>query len=140
MKKIHSFAFGLAIITATLISVGGSSQDTAAATTSTKKAETYTYTAQQGDSYSQFARKAVQTYGISEKVKLSQAQIVYIETNLTQVAASPYLELGQKASIAKSDVKSWVEKAQKLSESETAAWAVYIPYIDFDTKNVGETS
>ena len=140
MKKVHSFALGLAIITATLISVGGSPQDTAAAATNTKKVEVYTYTAQQGDSYSQFARKAVQTYGISEKVKLSPAQIVYVETNLTQVAASPYLEVEQKASIAKSDVKAWVEKAQKLSDSEKAAWASYVPYIDFDTKNVGEAS
>lgn len=138
MKKLHSFAFGIAIVTAALISVGGSPQDTAFAATDTKKTETYTYTAQAGDSYSQFARKAVQTYGLSEKVKLSPAQIIFVETNLTQAASSPYLNLGQKASLAKSDVKAWVEKAQKLTDSEKIAWQAYVPYVDFDTKSVGE--
>lgn len=139
MKKLHSFAFGIAIITAALISVGGSPQDTASAATDTKKPETYTYTAQAGDSYSQFARKAVQTYGLSEKVKLSPAQIIFVETNLTQAALSPYLDLGQKASLSKSDVKTWVEKAQKMTDSEKAAWQAYVPYVDFDTKTVGES-
>lgn len=138
MKKLHSFAFGIAIVTAALISVGGSPQDTASAATDTKKTETYTYTAQAGDSYSQFARKAVQTYGLSEKVKLSPAQIIFVETNLTQTASSPYLDLGQKASLAKSDVKAWVEKAKKLTDSEKTAWEAYVPYVNFDTKNIGE--
>ncbi len=98
----------------------------------------FTYTAQPGDSYSLIARKAIQTYGIINKVDLSEAQIIYAETLLTQEAGSPELAEGQKVSIKESTVKSWVEKAQKLSESAEAAWNVYAQDADFNTDHVGE--
>lgn len=101
---------------------------------------TYTYVAQPGDSYSLIARKAIQTYGIINKVKLSNAQIIYAETLLTQEAGSPLLIEGQKVTIKESTIKSWVEKAQKLSDEEKAAWNVYAQGANFNTDNVGESN
>jgi hypothetical protein len=101
---------------------------------------TYDYVAQSGDSYSLIARKAVQTYGIINKVNLSEAQIIYIETNLTQSADSPVLNKGQKVSIKVDDIKAWVEKAQKLTDAQEAAWNVYAQNANFNTDNVGQAS
>lgn len=99
----------------------------------------YTYTAQPGDSYTLMARKAVQTYGINNNVNLSLAQIVYAETMLTQGADSPELNEGQEVTIQQADVKSWIEKAQDLSEADEVAWQPYTVGVDFNTDNVGES-
>lgn len=102
------------------------------------EAKNYSYTAQPGDSYSQMARKAVQTYSKTAKSNLNNAQIIFTETNLTIAAKSPELEIGQKVTISEATVKSWVEKAKKLSAADKSAWEVYVPYVDFNTDSVGK--
>lgn len=98
----------------------------------------YEYVAQPGDSYTKMARKAAQTYGLKFDVSLTSAQIIFVETNLTQVAGSPLLELGEEVAIDEAVVGEWVEAAGELSDSEEAAWAAYAPSVDFNTDNVGE--
>lgn len=100
----------------------------------------YTYVAQPGDSYTLMARKAVQTYGIVESVDLSKAQIIFVETNLTQAAGSPLLGVDEVVDIEQEHVADWVERAGDLSESEEAAWASYADGVDFNTDSVGEAS
>lgn len=107
--------------------------------TTPDKGATYNYTAQSGDSYTKIARKAVQTYGLRNKVNLSGAQIIFAETNLTQEASSPLLNLGQNVSVEEAKVKSWVEKAQKLTDSEKAAWDYYVQFVDFNTNAIGQS-
>ncbi|HLG90710.1 MAG TPA: hypothetical protein VI336_00900 [Candidatus Saccharimonadales bacterium] len=99
---------------------------------------TYSYVAQAGDSYTKMARKAVQTYGLKNKVSLSPASIIFAETNLTREAGSPQLNLGQKVEIKESTIHEWVDKAQNLSDAQEAAWNFYVQFVNFDTKNVGE--
>lgn len=101
-------------------------------------ADTYQYVAQTDDSYSVLARKAIQTYGIENKVNLSQAQIIAAETWLTQDAGSPILNEGQKVSIEKTTVKKFVEQAQKLSKEQQALWQPYTVGVNFDTRNNGQ--
>jgi hypothetical protein len=98
----------------------------------------YQYVAQPGDSYTLMARKATQTYGLKFDVSLSAAQIIFVETNLTQAADSPLLDVHQEVEINEADVADWVEEAQQLSETEEAAWGAYVPTVDFSTDNVGE--
>ncbi len=106
-----------------------------------KQEETsYHYVAQPGDSYTLMARKAIQTYGIVNKVNLSKAKIIFAETLLTQQAGSPLLQIGQDITIKESTVKNWVEKANKLSKSEEAAWGAYTIGVNFNTNHVGEAS
>jgi hypothetical protein len=100
----------------------------------------YNYVGQADDTYSQIARKAIQTYGLETGTNLSGAQIVFAETNMTIEAGSQLLEVGQEISIEKSIVKGWVEKAQKLSETEEAGWDYYVQFVDFNTNSVGEAS
>lgn len=105
-----------------------------------EEAAVYNYVAQPGDSYTLMARKATQTFGITEDVSLSKAQIIFTETNLTQAAGSPLLNLDEKVEIDKGLVSEWVERAQELSEDEEAAWSTYAEGIDFNTDSVGESS
>lgn len=104
----------------------------------TEKKTTYNYVAQSGDTYSQFARKAIQTYGKTNKVNLSQAQIIYAETTLTLAAGSPVLVQGESRSIDQSAVKDVVEKAGKLTDAQKNAWKAYTVGVDFNTDKVGE--
>lgn len=101
-------------------------------------AGSYQYVAQPGDTYSQMARKAIQTYGIVNRVNLSQAQIMMAETNMTLEAGSPILTTGQQVEITNAAVEKWVENAQKISDASESAWQEYAKYADFNTDNVGE--
>lgn len=100
-------------------------------------AESFTYTAQPGDSYSVMARKAMQNYLSEANDTLSNAQIVFAETNLTQLAKSPYLEIGDKVTLAKSTLKEWTDKAKTLTTDQIANWNFYAQFANFDTSAVG---
>lgn len=102
--------------------------------------DSYTYKAQPGDSYTEMARKAVQTYGVNNNVNLSQAGIVFAETNLTNETNIGLLAIGQEVTIPQELVKKYVEAAEKLSEVEQKAWATYVPGVDFNTNSVGQAT
>lgn len=101
--------------------------------------DVYSFVAQKGDSYTKIARKSVQIYGFDNTVELSGAQIVFIETNLTILAGSPMLEIGEQVTVNKATIAEWVEKAKALTDSQIAAWQVYADKVDFNTDNVGES-
>ncbi|MBI4033864.1 hypothetical protein HY379_02590 [Candidatus Saccharibacteria bacterium] len=118
---------------------GGTTQVAAHEEKSQPADAAYSYIAQPGDSYTKMARKAVQTYGLKNKVNVSPAGIIFAETNLTRGAGSPQLNLGQKVEIKDSTVHDWVDKAQKLTDAQETAWNFYVQFVNFDTKNVGES-
>ena len=105
-----------------------------------EQASNYTYTAQPGDTYTQIARKAIQTYGIDNNVNLTPAEIVFAETSLTQEVSGGELEVGQEVTINSDLVKKWTDAAGKLSKAEQAAWNAYVPFVDFNTNAVGQDS
>lgn len=154
MKKLLTVS--LAAVFATLVMVGIAAivpsivsaednnktvtQETAKPTAKTDtKEKAYDYVAQPDDTYSQIVRKAIQTYGVNNKVKLSKAEIIAAETNMTIQAGSPFLDLGQKVSIKESVVKDWVSKAQKLTPEQEAAWNAYTVGVNFNTNSVGQS-
>lgn len=105
--------------------------------TKTTKPAVYAYVAQPNDTYSQMARKAIQAFAKDNKIKLSNAQIIAAETNITQADGSPFLTVGQKIEVKQSTVKTWVEKAQKLTVAQESAWNNYTAGVNFDTSAVG---
>lgn len=138
MKKIIAVA-AMVPVFAVLLASTGSSSVSAQKAESTKAPENYSYVAQSGDSFTVLARKAVQTFGVNEKVNLSLAQILFAESNLAVAAGQPELNVGQAVKITKADVKSWVEKAKKLNEADKAAWATYVPFVaTWDTRSNGQ--
>lgn len=98
----------------------------------------YRFTAQVGDSYTKIARKAVQIYGITNNVDLSQAQIVAAETFLTAEANFPSVNADEAVELNSDSIKAAVEKAQGLDDAAKARWEKYVPFVDFNTDNVGE--
>lgn len=103
-----------------------------------EQAVMYSYVAQLGDSYSLMARKAIQTYGLKNDVKLSEAGILYAETNLTQQSGSPQLEVGQRVEISEAVVSEWAGLAQKLTDQQLASWDYYAQFANFNTDSVGQ--
>lgn len=139
------FAAGTAIFALAFVAVQPAQTANAAAkpaASNTKKSSTdktvYHYVAQPGDSYTQMARKAVQTYGKVHHVNLQNAQIIYIETNMTQADGSPLLNLGQKVDVSAQTIEDWIAKAQKLTPEQLAAWQYYVQFVDFNTDHVGQ--
>lgn len=102
------------------------------------KSARYTYVAQPGDSYSVLARKAVQTYGIVNDVRMSQAEIIAAETSLTIKAGSPLLLEGKAVQFNAANIQSAVEEAQAMSDTEESQWQAYVPFVDFNTDSNGE--
>jgi hypothetical protein len=101
----------------------------------------YSYVAQPGDSYTLLARKAIQTYGKRFNAKLSLADIIFVETNLTQAAGSPQLVVGQQVEIDEATVRDWAERAGDLSAEAEAGWDYYVQFVDsFNTDGVGQAS
>lgn len=100
----------------------------------------YSYIAQPGDSYSLMARKAIQTYGLTNDVELSEAGILYAETNLTQQSGSPRLEVGQRVEISETAVAEWAGLAKELSDEQLASWDYYTQFANFNTDSVGQES
>ncbi len=144
MKKILTLVLVLSGLVCVMLSGNTSAavqgntdtQNKPTANTQTQ-ANKYDYTAKPNDSYTVLARKAIQTYGIVNKVNLSTSQIVFAETGLTQEANSPILNVGQKVSIPEATVKAWIEKAQKLSDSDKQAWNYYVQFVNFNTNSNG---
>lgn len=117
----------------------GSERNVAAEKTEKKVEEkVYSYTANAGDSYTQLVRKAVQTYGLEYDKDLGNGRIVAIETGVSERAGWPQLNEGQVVSFSHSLVKTWIDEAMKLLDTDIAAWSTYVPYIDFDTRQIGE--
>ncbi len=80
-------------------------------TKAAKKAETpaastqqYAYTAAAGDSYTLFARDAVQQYAKAHSLALTYDQALQAEATLATNAGSPLLEIGQGVTIEQRDV------------------------------------
>lgn len=113
-------------------------QTSSTSTQQASPASEYSYTAQPGDSYSLFARKAIQTYGLINNVQLTQAEIIAAETNLTQELGSLQVNNGAKVAIKTDLVKKWIETAQKLTPEQKTAWQAYTVGVDFNTNSVGE--
>jgi len=149
MKKIINVKFAVALTILLCVPfVAGMYVEKASAQDNNEQAQvqkkddseqtSFKYVAQPGDSYTLMARKAIQTYGINNKVDLSKAQIIFAETMLTQNAGSPELNEGQSVAIKESDVKNQIEAAKKLSEEQEEAWGKYTVGVDFNTDKVGE--
>ncbi len=118
--------------------VAQSTQEQPMQTPPSKAPADYKYVAQPGDSYSQMARKAVQSHGIVTPLTLEPAQIIAAETSLTIAAGSPLLAKGQIVTISQASVKAAAEAAKALPPEKVALWRQYLTGVNFNTNNIGE--
>lgn len=73
---------------------------------STTAGSPFSYTAQAGSSYTEFARQAIASYVETQKVTLTDAQALQAEITLANNAGTPMLEIGQRVTIAQSDIST----------------------------------
>jgi len=137
VASMAGFAAGT-LTSSPVVSADEGEDHTAEEATQEETSTVYKYVAQPGDSYALMARKATQTYGHKFEKNLSEAAILYVETNLTKHAGSPLLEVGQQVEVDENLVGQWVEKAEKLNDQQLAAWNYYAQFADFNTDDVGE--
>ncbi len=96
------------------------------------------YVARPGDTYAELARKAIQTYGIVNKINLSEAQIIAAETDLSAKAGFPELDINQIVEFSSVNVQVAVAFAQNLTANQLIAWQTYVSSVDFNTNDNGE--
>lgn len=101
----------------------------------------YEFTAQQGNSMSVLARRAIQLYDEkSNDIALPEPCIIAAETHIVQTLGPRWLNLGEKFKIDESVVAEFARKANELTEPQRAAWKVYSDNADFTLTDVKLTS
>lgn len=139
LSAVYTLSTTLGLAALTPIRVAAADTKTPTKQAAVSKEVVYKYVAQPGDSYSKIARKAVQTYAKKNKLKFSNAKVIAAETWLTQAAGSPSLLKAQAIEVKENTVKSFVDKAQKLTSSQEARWNAYTAGVNFNTNAVGQS-
>ena len=88
---------------------------------------TFTFTAQPGDSYTLFARQAIASYLEQNQISATDQQKLIAEINLINHAGAPYLEIGDQISIQSSDI------AQQFLDTTTSTTTPTNPTISTTT-------
>lgn len=88
-----------------------------------------TKTAKKGEGVTHLARQAVKEYLESTGTKLSSEQKIYAEDYIKQQTGSKNLEIGQTIKFNKSLIKTSVEKAGSLSETQIKNLSKFVPLV-----------
>lgn len=100
-------------------------------------APTYEYVTPRSCSLSLLARRSLQLHdSSSDDVKLSEAQIIYAETNLVRDLGGRWLEIGERVSIPADAVANYAEKSQSLNKAKIAAWQYYANQANFSISEI----
>lgn len=91
----------------------------------TTSAETSSFVAIAGSSYTEFARQCVATYSQRVALTMTPAQRIAAETYVVQQVGAPLLDVGQQVTIRTTDVQQAVERAGRLTSAEQTAWQPY---------------
>lgn len=81
----------------------------------------YSYTATAGDSYTAFARDAIQQYITQQNTPISASQALNAEVALANAAGSPLLEVGDVVTIAQADVATVLGTKADATTSDNKA-------------------
>jgi hypothetical protein len=84
------------------------------------------------DSLTKLVRRSLLVYDQeNNEIELSQAGIIFAETNIVQTMGAYLLDIGDEVIISYDEVSEYAHKSLELSNSQIAAWSVYIPDVDF---------
>ena len=86
----------------------------------TAAAGEHTFTATAGDSYTGLARQAVDEYADVHNLQLTDAERLDAEVALANDAGAPYLEIGQKVTIADSAVAAALPAQTETTDTDSA--------------------
>lgn len=92
------------------------------ANTPKAKPSSYTYTVQEGDSYSIIARRAISEHGGSS---LNAAQKIAAEAKLIEQAGWPEVDAGQSVKIDSTALSQAISSARSMTADEQQMWQSY---------------
>lgn len=100
--------------------------------------ETYNYTVQECNNYTLLIRNSVQLYDqANDSVELSQAQVIYAETNIAQaVEAADIIFPNEEIKIDSELVAKYAASSQDLSSGQISAWQSYVANARFNLEEI----
>lgn len=105
------------------------------------KPAAYDYETPKGGSLTLLARRSLQLYDKeNESLQLTEAGVIYAETNIVNKIGRKPLETGERVSINKSDVEEFAKKSVELSPGLLARWEKYAKRANFNLNHINPTS
>lgn len=99
--------------------------------------QNYDYVAKKSNNLTLLVRRSLQLYDESnDQITLSEAQIIYAETNIVRDLGSYGLDIGQMVSVPGELLAKYAQSSQSLSPSQIAAWDRYVRVAQFDLSNI----
>lgn len=101
----------------------------------------YKFVAVAGDNMSILTRRAIDLYDqADDSIKLSKAQVIYIETNIVQSNGPRLLDIGDSFSVKRANIEKYISMAPGLSEAQLAAWNSYAQRASFELNDITPTN
>jgi hypothetical protein len=99
--------------------------------------ESFDYTAERSNNLTLLVRRALQIYDENDdSLSLSEAQVIYAETNVVHELGAYQLDVGQEVSVPTDLVAKYAASSQELSEGRLAAWNRYARRARFDLSGI----
>lgn len=135
------FMAGLVFFNGGYANATGTGESQPAAQPTAAPEATYEYKTPKGCSLSLLARRSLQLYDqADDKVSLSEAQIIYAETNIVSGIGPRLLNVDEVVKINKSLVEDFAKKSQDLSAAKIAAWQSYAKRANFKLDDINPVS
>lgn len=135
---VVAFVFALLLVTPSPAHAEGQGQpDPSSQGTPTA----YEYVSQRNNNLTLLVRRSLQLYDEgNDQISLSEAQIIYAETNIVQQLGSFQLDIGQAVGVPAELVAQYAQSSQSLSQAQLNAWTRYAARADFTLPDIEPTN
>lgn len=101
----------------------------------------YEFVAVAGDNMSKLTRRAIDLYDqADETIELTEAQVIYIETNIVQSYGPKLLDIGDNFLVQRTDIEKYISMAPGLNDAQLAAWDSYAQTASFELNYIIPTN
>ncbi len=103
--------------------------------------DSYQYVVEPDDNMSKIVRRSVTLYDQgNDSIELTEAQVIYIETNIVQEMDPRLLDINEDFEVTRSLIEKYVALAPGLSEATLAAWDGYAKNATFELAEITPTN
>lgn len=99
--------------------------------------DSYQYIVQPNNNMSILARRSITLYDQgNDTIELTEAQVIFIETNIVQEMGPRLLDVNENFEVTKDLIEKYVAEAPGLSETTLAAWDGYAQNATFELSDI----
>lgn len=96
----------------------------------------FKFIAEPCDNLTKLVRRSLLVYDDqNNQIELTEEGIVFAETNIVQMLGAYMLDIGDEVVIDAELVEKYAMESLGLSESQVAAWSIYVPVVDYDLEH-----